>query len=71
MFPHGRSYQIDYFCGWRYLLSPAFRKRVHRKWNTNSFTRLACIIGGCFGMIFTSALILLALMAGWDLLSNI
>jgi hypothetical protein len=70
MFPHGRSYQIDYFCGWRYIFSPSFRKRVHKKWNGNTFTRLACIFGGFFGVIFTTGLILLALMAGWDLLTS-
>jgi hypothetical protein len=70
MFPRGRGYQIDFFCGWRYLFSPTFRKRVHQKWDSNLFTRLACIFGGFFGMIFTSALILLALMAGWNLITN-
>jgi len=70
MFPRGRSYQIDYFCGWRYLLSPSFRKLVHRKWNTGLFTRMACIFGGFFGIVFTSTLILLALLAGWDLLTR-
>jgi hypothetical protein len=70
MFPRGRSYQIDYFCGWRYIFSPSFRRQVHKKWSANPFTRLMCVVGGCFGIIFTSTLILLALMAGWDLFTN-
>lgn len=70
-FPHGRSYQIDYFCGWRYIFSPAFRKKVHQKWGSNPFTRIICIFGGFFGIVFTSTLILLALMAGWHLLANV
>lgn len=71
MFPRGRNYQIDYFCGWRYIFSPSFRRKVHQKWNANPFTRMACIFGGFFGMVFTSALILFAMLASWHLLTNV
>lgn len=70
MFPHGRSYQIDYFFGWRYLFSSKFRRRVQLTWNTNPFSRIVCIFGGIFGMVFTGALTLLALMATLHLLSS-
>lgn len=70
MYLYRRSYQIDYFCGWRYIFSPAFRVRVHEKWNGNRFARLACVLGGFLGVVLTSALAMFFLAAAWRLLAE-
>ena len=64
-----RSYEFDYFCGWRYLLSPQFRTRVHSKWGGNLWLRLLCITGGLIGMVISSALTVFLLVAAWYLLT--
>ena len=65
-----RSYQIDYFCGWRYLLSPSFRAQVRAKWGDNKFHRGLCLIGGFSSILITSTGAVLLAMAVWNLLRN-
>jgi hypothetical protein len=69
MTQYERSYQIDYFCGWRYLFSAKFRDRVKQKWGNNLMLRSLFLIGSFTGMLLTSAAAILLIMAIWHLAS--
>lgn len=71
MFPHARYYRIDYFCGWRYIFYPAFRKKVKQKWGTSLLSRILCIFGGLFSLVITGALMVFALLAIRYLLTSV
>ena len=64
-----RSYQIDYFYGWRYLLSPNFRSRVKQKWGNNRLLQSLSLIGSFTSILLTSAASVLLIMAIWQMIS--
>ena len=63
-----RSYQIDYFCGWRYILSPKFRNQVKLKWGSNLIQRSLCIFGALTSIVLTSTGAILLAMTIWYLI---
>ena len=69
MTQYERSYQIDYFCGWRYLFSAKFRDQVKQKWGNNLMLRSLFLIGSFTGILLTSAAAILLIMAIWHLAS--
>jgi hypothetical protein len=69
MTQYQRSYQIDYFCGWRYLLSPKFRNQARAKWGRNLLLRSLFLLGGFSSILITSTATVLLAMAVWNLLS--
>jgi len=60
--PH-RHYQINYFCGWQYILSPKFRDEVHQKWAGNAWDRSLCVLGGVSGVVLTTGIFVLVILA--------
>lgn len=61
------SWIIDGFGGWRYLISPAFRKRTHDRWKREGWTTaLIDILLGSLAVVFTLFLLslLILLLAG-------
>jgi hypothetical protein len=46
------GYSIEGFAGWRYLLSPSYRRRVHERWKNQSRRETAGEII-TFGLSFT------------------
>jgi len=64
-----RSYQIDYFYGWRYLLSPKFRSRVKQKWENNWLLQTLSLIGGFTSILLTSAASVLLIVGIWHMVS--
>lgn len=59
---------IDGIAGWRYLLSPSFRRRTHERWKTEGWsTALIEILFGALAVIFT--LLLLSVLA-WMILDR-
>ena len=58
-----RSYQIDYFYGWRYLLSAKFRNRVKQKWGNSHLLQSLSLIGGFTSILLTSIASVLLIMA--------
>lgn len=50
-----RSYQFDYFCGWRYLFSPVYRQHVRQKWGGNMVLKSMFIVGSLVSITFTTA----------------
>ena len=69
MTQYERSYQIDYFCGWRYLFSAKFRDQVKQKWGNNLMLRSLFLIGSFTGILLTSAAAILLIMSIWHLAS--
>lgn len=65
-----RSYQIDYFCGWRYVLSPSFRDQVRLKWGSNLIQRSLWMVGAVTSIMLTSAGAILLAMMIWYLIQN-
>lgn len=65
-----RSYQIDYFCGWRYLLSEKFRNQVRAKWMQNPLQKSLFMIGGFTSIVLTSAATILLAMTVLYLIRN-
>ena len=61
------SHRFDYFFGWRYLLSPAFREQMRLKWGRTQLTRMLCYAGIICSLMISSALAILVLLAGWYL----
>ncbi len=62
-----RSYQIDYFYGWRYLLSAKFRNRVNQKWEDNRLLQSLSFIGGFTSILLTSTATILLIIAIWHM----
>lgn len=62
-----RSYQIDYFCGWRYLLSAEFRNKIRLKWGSSLYLRSLCLMGCFASLVITSTAAVLLTMAVWNL----
>jgi len=48
---YNRTYQIDYFYGWRYVFSAEFRSQVKLKWKNNWLFRVLSIPGGLMSML--------------------
>jgi hypothetical protein len=63
-----RSYQIDYFCGWRYLLSPEFREQARKKWGRNLFLRCLFTLGSIASILLTSIAGIMVLLAILELI---
>ena len=68
MINYSNSYRFDYFCGWRYLVSPAFREMLRAKWGRTPVTRLLCYAGVLFSLLVTTGAGVLAMLAGWYLM---
>ena len=66
---HTRSYQIDYFCGWRYLFSAKFRQHVKQKWGSNVLLRSLFFIGGFTGILLSVTASVLLILTIWQLYS--
>ncbi len=62
-----RSYQFDYFCGWRYLFSAKFRQQVKQKWGSNIALRSLFLIGGFASILLTLSAAVLIILAIWQL----
>jgi hypothetical protein len=62
-----RSYQIDYFYGWRYLLSAKFRNQVRQKWGNSRFLKSMSLIGSFTSILLTSAATILLIIAIWQM----
>ena len=61
------SWIIDGLGGWRYLLSPSFRKRTHERWRLEGWaTALTDVLFGGLALLFTLFLLglLIAFMLG-------
>jgi len=47
------------FLGWRYLLQPSFRRRVHEEWKADTSWNVAVeVFWGAVGVLFSTALII-------------
>ena len=58
----GRSHQIDYMFGLRYVFSPGYRAEVRNTWGQNTGIKVLYMIGGLISIaVVISALLLLAL----------
>ena len=66
---HTRSYQIDYFFGWRYLCSAKFRRQVKQKWGSNVLLRSLFFIGGFTGILLSVTASVLLILTIWQLYS--
>jgi hypothetical protein len=64
------SYRFDYFCGWRYLVSPAFRHQMLDRWGQSPWMRALCYAGVAASLLITTTVAVLALMAGWHLMGG-
>jgi len=64
---HTRSYQIDYFFGWRYLFSAKFRQQVKQKWGSNLMLRSLFFIGGFTGILLSLTAVVILFLAIWQL----
>ena len=64
-----KGHQFDYACGWRYLLSPVYRRQVKAKRGGNLWSSTLCLPGGVIGIVMTSAVAMIPVMAVWELLS--
>lgn len=54
---------VDALAGWRYLISPSFRKRTHDRWRRDGWaTALIEILFGSLALIFTAVLICLLIL---------
>ena len=54
-----RGYQLDYFCGWRYLSSANYRVYVKQRWGKNLLLQVFFLIECFIGIFFTTAATLL------------
>jgi hypothetical protein len=55
--------------GWRYVASPAFRRKTHARWKDQSVLRVLWdVVRGIAGIALTLLLlyVLISLFAGWD-----
>jgi hypothetical protein len=69
MINYGDSYRFDYFYGWRYLASPAFRSRMRTRWGKSPWMRALCYAAVIASLLITTAAGVFALMAAWHLLN--
>ena len=67
----GRSYQIDYFSGWRYLFSENYRDHVKQKWGKNLIHKSLCLAGSFIGMLLTTAAAILIIQLVWFLMTSV
>jgi dolichol kinase len=58
-----RSYQIDYFYGWRYLFSPEFRDQARKKTGKSLMLHSMFMVGGFISILLSSAALVLVAMA--------
>jgi hypothetical protein len=63
MICYSNSYHFDYFCGWRYLFSPAFRDAMYARWGANRWTRALCFAGVAISLLVTGSAAILAVLA--------
>jgi hypothetical protein len=69
MINYGDSYRFDYFCGWRYLASPAFRNRMRARWGRSPWMRVLGYAAVIASLLITTTAGVFALMAAWHLLN--
>jgi len=62
-----RSCRPDYLCGWRYIISPSFRMKVHNKCGGNLLSISLFIIGSLAGMVLTSIVFIIVTVGIWQL----
>jgi hypothetical protein len=70
MIDYTPSYRFDYFCGWRYLISPTFREQMRVRWGKNLWTRALCSAGIFTSLLITTSAAVLALLACWHLMNE-
>ena len=70
MIEYTDGYRFDYLCGWRYLVSPAFRNRMRARWGQSQWTRALCYTGVIASLLLTTTAIVFALAAGWHLMNG-
>jgi len=63
-----RGCRPDYLCGWRYIISPLYRMKVHQKYRGNLLSSSLFIIGSIVGMLLTSIIFIIVTMSIWQLL---
>jgi hypothetical protein len=68
MINYSDTYRFDYFCGWRYLTSPAFRNRMRTRWGRSLWLRVLGYVGVFTSLLITTTAAVLALMTAWHLL---
>jgi hypothetical protein len=66
----GLSYQIDFFCGWRYLFSKDYRAQVRQKWLKNPILQILYLIGSLLSILFTSAIAVFLIRHAWFLITS-
>ena len=53
---------VDAFSGWRYLFSPAYRRRTHERWKVEGrLTQFFDILLGGFGVLLTLGMLWLVI----------
>ncbi len=70
MIDYMNGYRFDYFCGWRYLFSPAFRAQLRNRWGRSTWLKALCYSGVLISLVVTSTFAVLALLATWHLLNG-
>lgn len=65
-----RSYQIDYFCGWRYLFSANYRNHAKQKWGNNLLLKSLFLVANIFSILLTSAATVLLIQLVWFVITN-
>lgn len=66
----GLRYQIDFFCGWRYLFSANYREHVKQNWGSNRILQGLYLIGCLIGIIITSYVAVLLIQLIWFLMTS-
>jgi hypothetical protein len=70
MIDYSNNYRFDYFYGWRFLMSPAFRNRMRTRWGQSPWLRLLSYTGVIISLLLTTAAAVFTLMAGWHLMNG-
>jgi hypothetical protein len=66
----GLSYQIDFFCGWRYLFSVKYREYVKQRWGGNLFLQCLFLTGSLLSILFTSAIVVFLIRQVWVMVTS-
>jgi hypothetical protein len=70
MIGYTNSYRFDYFCGWRYLVSPAYRNLMRTRWGKSPWIRALYYAGVLTSLLITTTAAVLILLASWHLMAG-
>jgi hypothetical protein len=66
----GLNYQIDFFCGWRYLFSAIYKDQVKQKWGKNRVLYGLFLFGSFLSILLTSTIAVLLIQYVWFLITS-